>query len=103
MTTSQNSQIITRSHGHFRIDLREAIKALPHTEPAVNLTFGELARAYLASNIDGSEMQLRKWIDLLGTRSAWTVTAVELARSGHAMIANGYRPITGSEMVVAIS
>lgn len=94
MTTSQNSQITTRSRGQFRIDLREAIKALPHTEPAANLTFGELARAYLASHCDGSEMQLRKWIDLLGPRSAWSVTADELTRAGHAMIANGYSPST---------
>lgn len=94
MTISQNSQIITRSRGQFRIDLIEAIKALPHTEPAANLTFGELARAYLASHFDGSEMQLRKWIELLGPRSAWSVTPDELTRAGHAMIANGYSPST---------
>jgi integrase len=94
MTTSQNSQFITRSRGQFRIDLRAAVNALPHTEPASNLTFGELARAYLASHYDDSDMQLRKWIDLLGTKCAWSVTPDELTRAGHAMIANAYSPST---------
>ena len=94
MTTSQNSQIITRSRGQFRIDLRAAVNALPHTEPVVNMTFGELARAYLASHYDNSELHLRKWIDLLGSKGAWSVTAEELTRAGHAMIVNGYKPST---------
>jgi len=39
-------------------------------------------------------MQMRKWIDLLGERSAWSITPEELARAGVAMIENGYSPST---------
>ena len=39
-------------------------------------------------------MQLRKWIDLLDSRSAWDVGVEELALAGIAMIDNGYAPGT---------
>ena len=39
-------------------------------------------------------MQLRKWIDLLDSRSAWEVGVEELALAGIAMIDNGYAPGT---------
>ncbi|MFM7341457.1 MAG: hypothetical protein ACKO3Q_02040, partial [Betaproteobacteria bacterium] len=32
-----------------------------------------------------ADMQMRKWIDLLGERSAWTITPDELSRAGVAM------------------
>jgi len=87
-------QIVSTSRGQKRIDLRAALEA--STSPQVNhhLTFGELARAYLATHYNGADMQMRKWIDLLGERSAWTITPDELSRAGVAMLENGYSPST---------
>jgi len=87
-------QIVSHSRGQKRIDLRAALEASPITQENHNLTFGELARAYLATHYNGADMQMRKWLDLLGNRSAWSITAEELARAGLAMLENGYSPST---------
>lgn len=87
-------QIVSHSRGQKRIDLRAALEASPITQENHNLTFGELARAYLATHYNGADMQMRKWLDLLGNRSAWSITADELARAGLAMLENGYSPST---------
>ena len=87
-------QIVSHSRGQKRIDLRAALEASPITQENHNLTFGELARAYLATHYNGADMQMRKWLDLLGNRSAWNITAEELARAGLAMLENGYSPST---------
>ena len=89
-----NQQIVSHSRGQKRIDLRAALEASPNTQENHNLTFGELARAYLATHYNGADMQMRKWLDLLGNRSAWSITAEELARAGIAMLENGYSPST---------
>jgi hypothetical protein len=46
------------------------------------MTFGELARAYLAVHYNGADMQLRKWIDLLDSHDAWEVGVEELVTEG---------------------
>ena len=96
MPTSLNiqPQFVSRSRGQKRIDLRAALEAAPCPQTIHELTFSELARAYLATHYNGADMQMRKWIDLLGDRSAWTIAPAELARAGIAMLENGYSPST---------
>ena len=86
MPTSQESSPVSRHNGQIRINLRAALERQPCTTPSVEMTFGELALAYLAAHYQGADMQLRKWIELLEDRSAWAVQAQELARAGIAMI-----------------
>ena len=86
-------QFVSRSRGQKRIDLRAALEASPDPK-SIELTFGELSRAYLSTHYNGADMQMRKWIDLMGDRSAWAITPEELARAGVAMLENGYSPST---------
>ena len=86
MPTSHTRQVVSNLNGQKRINLRAALETQQHKTSAVDMTFGELARAYLAVHYNGADMQLRKWIDLLDSRSAWEVSAEELARAGIAMI-----------------
>lgn len=75
--------------GNF--DLKKALSAREQqVQKAVEITFGELCRAYLAAHYSGADMQLRKWIDLLGDQSAWTVTTNQIADALHAMVDAGY-------------
>lgn len=94
MPTSKAPSPVSRHNGQIRINLRVALDTQHYKTSSVQMTFGELARAYLATHYNGADMQLRKWIDLLETRSAWEVGADELALSGIAMINNGYAPGT---------
>ena len=94
MPNSHTRQIVSNHNGQKRINLRAALETQQHKTSAVEMTFGELARAYLAVHYNGADMQLRKWIELLESRSAWEVTADELARAGIAMIDNRYSPST---------
>ncbi len=89
-----NQPIVSHTRGQKRIDLRAALEASPNPQENHSLTFGELARAYLATHYNGADMQMRKWLDLMGDRSAWSITAEELARAGVAMLENGYSPST---------
>lgn len=89
MPNSHTRQIVSNHNGQKRINLRAALETQQHKTSAVEMTFGELARAYLAVHYNGADMQLRKWIELLESRSAWEVTADELARAGIAIIDNG--------------
>ena len=88
------SAIVTRVNGQRRINLRAALDAQPHENSSVNVTFEELARAYLAVHFNGADMQLRKWIELFGQSSAWEISSDQIARAGMAMIDNGYSPST---------
>jgi len=92
--TSENTSPVSRHNGQIRINLRAALEAKSCAEPSLQMTFGELARAYLAAHYHGADMQLRKWIELLEHRSAWDVNAQELALAGIAMIEHGYSPST---------
>lgn len=94
MPISDTRQSVSHQNGQKRINLRVALETQQHKTSAVDMTFGELARAYLAVYYNGADMQLRKWIELLESRSAWEVTADEIARAGIAMIDNGYKPST---------
>lgn len=87
---------ISRVHrGTRKIDLRAALSQQEQTqEAAVDLLFSELCRAYSSTHYDGSDLQLRKWIDLFDGRLAWSVTSEELDKAGVAMIEHGYSPAT---------
>jgi integrase len=74
------------NRGRRGIDLRQAMTQNARERTiAVEITFGELCRAYLAAQYDGCEMQLRKWIDAFGDRSAWSITTAELADALYAL------------------
>ena len=89
-----NQQFVSYSRGQKRIDLRAALEASPSPQSAIELTFGELCRAYLATHYNGADMQMRKWIDLFDSRSAWDITPEELTRAGLVLIESGYSPST---------
>lgn len=81
--------------GTRKIDLRAALSQQQQSqEVAADLLFSELCRAYSSTHYDGSDLQLRKWIDLFEGRLAWSVTSEELDRAGVAMIEHGYSPAT---------
>jgi integrase len=92
--TARPSAIVTRVNGQKRINLRAALDAQPHENSSVQMTFEELARAYLSVHFQGANMQLRKWIELFGQISAWEVSSEQIARAGIAMIDNGYSQST---------
>ena len=93
LSSKLNQQTVSHYRGVMRINLRAALESSICTENT-EMTFGELSRAYLSVHYNGADMQMRKWIELFETRSAWAVTAEELARAGAAMIDNGYSPST---------
>lgn len=89
------SPVVTHSRGQRRINLRAAVaQRSAQAERALDLTFGELCRSYLAAHYDGADMQLRKWVDLLGDRCAWDIQTEDLAEPLRAMVDNGYAPAT---------
>lgn len=96
MPTSLNlyEKFVSNSRGQKHINLRAALEAFPHSDSSMELTFGELSRAYLATHFNGADMQMRKWIDLLDERCAWTITPEELTRAGLVLIQSGYSPST---------
>ncbi len=73
MPTSLKATPVSFHNGQKRINLRAALETKQYKTSSVEMTFGELARAYLAVHYNGADMQLRKWIDLLHSRSAWEV------------------------------
>lgn len=87
---------VSRVHrGTRKIDLRAALNQQEQTQQvAADLLFSELCRAYSSTHYDGSDLQLRKWIDLFEGRLAWSVTSEELDKAGIAMIEHGYSPAT---------
>lgn len=93
-TQCPSPKALSHLNGQKRINLRVALDTQHYKTSSVEMTFGELARAYLTVHYSGADMQLRKWIDLLETRSAWEVSVEELAMAGIAMIDNGYSPST---------
>ena len=48
MPTSHTRQVVSNLNGQKRINLRAALETQQHKTSAVDMTFGELARAYLA-------------------------------------------------------
>ena len=82
-------------HGTRKIDLKAALNQQEQTQQvAADLLFSELCRAYSCTHYDGSDLQLRKWIELFEGRVAWSITSEELDRAGIAMIEHGYAPAT---------
>jgi integrase len=82
-------------NGTRKIDLRAALEQQELIQSCnADLLFSELCRAYSCTHYDGSDLQLRKWIDLFDGRIAWTITPQELDRAGVAMIEHGYSPAT---------
>ena len=71
MPTSLKATPVSVHNGQKRINLRAALETQQYKTSSVEMTFGELARAYLAVHYNGADMQLRKWIDLLDLRSAF--------------------------------
>jgi site-specific recombinase XerD len=81
--------------GTRKIDLRAALDQQEQAnQVAADLLFCELCRAYSRTHYDGSDLQLRKWIDLFDGRGAWSITSEELDKAGIAMIEHGYSPAT---------
>ena len=78
MPTSLKVTPVSFHNGQKRINLRAALETQQYKTSSVEMTFGELARAYLAVHYNGADMQLRKWIDLLDSRRAWDVGVEEL-------------------------
>jgi integrase len=93
--TDFETPVIRVQHGTRKIDLKAALDQQVQTQQvAADLLFSELCRAYSSTHYDGSDLQLRKWIDLFEGRLAWSVTSEELHRAGVAMIEHGYARAT---------
>ena len=81
--------------GTRKIDLKAALEQQQlANQVAADMLFTELAHAYSSTHYDGSDLQLRKWIDLFEGRVAWSITSEELDKAGIAMIEHGYAPAT---------
>jgi integrase len=94
MTVTHES-VCSIHRGTRKINLRAALALQDRTsQVAEALLFSELCRAYSTTYYDGSDLQLKKWIELFEGRVAWSVTPDELDRSGVAMIEAGYSPAT---------
>jgi site-specific recombinase XerD len=93
--TSLDSTVSFTLRGTRKIDLKSALAQQEQSNTvAAYLLFSELCRAYSSTHYDGSDLQLRKWIDLFEGRNAWSITSQELDRAGVAMIEHGYAPAT---------
>lgn len=76
-----------------KIDLLAVAQTVIKPEVNEELTFGELARAWLAVTRNGDDLfRLRKWTDAYGDRIAWSLTADELSAAAQGMLAHGYAP-----------
>ena len=62
MPNSHTRQIVSNHNGQKRINLRAALETQQHKTSSVEMTFGELARAYLAVHYNGADMQLSCWV-----------------------------------------
>lgn len=77
------------------INLRDALAdKKSEVTTAQELTFDELAAAYIKTHFQGAEHQLQKWIDLFQGVNAWEVDPQVLEDAGAAMIEAGYSPAT---------
>lgn len=70
-------------------DLASAASRVPERQ-VIELTFGELLEAFLATNPNDSYSRLKKWVKTFGDRGAWGISRDELHRAAGAMIAHGY-------------
>lgn len=73
----------------FSFDLASATARVPERK-VIELTFGELLEAFLATNPNDSYSRLKKWVKTFGDRSAWAIPRDELHRAAKAMIEHGY-------------
>ena len=80
-----------RNTGKFQLDLTAALHACDAHEPT-SLTLNELVRAYDARHCKAELMRLKKWLNALGSVSAWEVTRDQLAICAKAMVDQGYKP-----------
>lgn len=78
-----------------KIDLAHAV-ASATTQAAIELTLDELVRAYSATNPDGNDVRLRKWVDAFGQHCAWEITSEMLELAAEAMLKHGYAPATAN-------
>lgn len=63
-------------------------------EQAKDISFKELCRGYSAAHYDGSDLQLKKWVEVFGERNAWDITTAELADGLQALLEAGYQKAT---------
>ena len=74
-----------------KIDLKAALAAAVE-QPSADLTLAELVRGFAASVIGEHDLRLRKWLDALGDRSAWSISAEELDICADALRRSGLKP-----------
>jgi len=79
-----------RITGKLSVNLAAAIHAVSDHEPQ-SLTLEELVRSYDAHECGGESLRLRKWIDALGSTSAWDITTEQLSVAAQAMVDAGYK------------
>lgn len=70
--------------------------------PAIEITFDELVRAYAIAKNDETDLILRKWSPVFGSRSAWSLTTDEIINAHEAMIDHGYAAGTANRNVSAL-
>lgn len=70
--------------------------------PSVEITLAELVRAYAITKNDETDLMLRKWMPVFGSRSAWSITTEEVINAHLAMIEHGYAAGTANRNVSAL-
>ncbi len=85
-----------------KINLRVAM-GLVNAITATEMTFAELVEAYCAVNCDEADYYTRKFMDVFGSQSAWTISSADLSAATEAMLASGiYRPASINRNTSAI-
>jgi integrase len=77
-------------HARKSLDLAAALRGAVH-HAATQLTAAELVRAFSVAHANAADMRLKKWLEAIGTTSAWEVTSEQLQILADAMIAHGYK------------
>jgi integrase len=70
--------------------------------PSVEITLDELVRAYAISKNDETDLILRKWMPVFGSRSAWSISLEEVVNAHQAMLTHGYAAGTANRNVSAL-
>jgi integrase len=90
-----------RKTGKLSVNIAAAISAIADHE-VKDLTLEELIRAYDIHSCGAESLRLRKWIEALGSFSAWELTTEQLSAATQAMLNAGYKPSTPNRDLSAL-
>jgi integrase len=77
----------------MKIDLAAALAAAKE-QPAAVMTLAELILGFNTVTAGDYDWRLKKWIEAMGSLSAWDITSEQLDVAAQAMLAHGYKTST---------